>query len=533
MKVSFKSRITFFSLAIFSGVIYMLSQPKFDLYFLAPFFYIPLHVYYRKTGNIWIYFAGGFFSFFFTIHWITHAITYYGGFPYIFAIVPLSLLSAVLGFFFLIFGYVREKLYNFSKLPYSIVDPIVWVSTEYIKTFLFTGFPWALVGYTLWKKELLIQIADMGGVYIISFFVLSISGFICDVYEKLRGSFTGQNKLSNQKLVFSGFFTLLLIFFVVTYGIYRKAQIEKVVEEQSVEIVSVIVQPAIPQDQKWTPEFKERYFRQNIDLTFSALDYPYSNVLVVWPETGLTFYLEHEPKFKEELLDLAKKGFYIISGGLGFSQEGGRYKFYNRAFFINPEGEIFKYDKTHLVMFGEYIPLRGLLEKIPFIRKIIEEVEKVAGDFVPGKILNSMGEGDFRVGVPICFESIFPQISRHFVKDGASVIAVITNDAWFGYSSGPFQHFSVSAIRAVETRRFVLRSANTGISGAFFPTGKVLKQTKLLERTSFLVKIKPMHIQTFYTKYGDLFSVLCLVLSSAMYIFYLYANRRRNRNNMR
>lgn len=504
----------------------MLSQPKFSFYFLSPFFYIPLHVYYRKTGNIFIFLSGGTASFFFTVHWITHAITYYGGFPYAFSLLPLLLLSSVLGAFFILFAYLRRSIRKFLAIPYSVLDPIIWVSTEYLKTFLFTGFPWALVGYSVWQKEILIQIADLGGVYLISFVIVSISGFICDVCEYISDK---RNKL---KTILSFVFSSSVILSTILYGVFRIEQINSLVHKLDSEIPVVVVQPSIPQDEKWTKEFKEKYLQINIDLTFSAIDFPYRNVLAVWPETGLTFYLEKEPELTNRLLDLARKNFYIVAGGLGFSEEMGRYKFYNRAFLI-AQNRIYKYDKTHLVMFGEYIPLRSLLENIPFIKSIIQEVEKVAGDFTPGKKIHSMGDDNIRIGVPICFESIFPTITRRFVRDGAKIIAVITNDAWFGYSSGPFQHFSVSAIRAVETRRFVVRSANTGISGVFSPTGKVLKQTKLLERTSFLVKIKTIDIQTFYVKYGDLFSVLCLALSSILYIFSLYADRFRNRNELR
>lgn len=502
----------------------MLSQPRFNLYFLSPFFYIPLHIYYRETRNPFIFLIGGTASFFFTIHWITHAITYYGGFPYIFSLLPLLLLSFVLGSFFLLFAYLRESIRRILTIPYSVLDPIVWVSTEYVKTFLFTGFPWALVGYSVWQKETLIQIADIGGVYMISFVIISISGFICDLYEYIKSKLWFQT-------IFSFFFCMLFLSFTVLYGVYRKEQINSIIQSQGSEIPVVVVQPSIPQDEKWTWEFKEKYLQVNIDLTFSAIDFPYQTVLAVWPETGLTFYLEREPDLANKVLELARKNFYIVAGGLGVSEKKGKQKFYNRAFLIT-QNRIYKYDKTHLVMFGEYIPLRNFLEKIPFIKSIIEDVEKVAGDFTPGEEVFPIGDDKIKVGVPICFESIFPEISRKFVRDGAKLIAVITNDAWFGYSSGPFQHFSVSAIRAVETRRFVVRSANTGISGAFSPTGKILKQTSLLQRTSFLVKVKLLDIKTFYVKYGDLFSGLCVALSSALYIF-SYVLGIRNRNKLR
>ena len=506
------------SVSLLSGVLYFLSQPKFNIFPFAFLFVLPAHIYWRKTGDIKVFFFSGFFSFFFTVHWITHAITHYGGFPYIFALLPLSLLSAVLGFFVFIFGLARELISKWGRnaIPFSVIDPVIWVATEYIKSFIFTGFPWALVGYSLWEKTTIIQIADITGIYGVSFLVMSGAGLICDVYDFLS------KRKEVKTLALSSIFVSWIFALSAIYGVLRKAEIDDFVRKVPHSLPAVVVQPSIPQDVKWTPELKRRALMTNIKLTFSALDKPYRNVLAVWPETALTFYLNREPELKEELISLAKKGFFIIAGGLGYEENPKR--FYNRAYLITPDGEIFHYDKTHLVIFGEYIPLRWLLEKIPFVKRIIEEVEQVSGDFSPGRVVSSIGDEKLKVAVPICFESIFPSLVRKMVVEGgnssnnstskvADIIAVITNDGWFGLSSGPYQHFSVSAFRAVEMRRFVLRSANTGISGAFSPTGEVMKKTKLLERTSFLVMVKPLKIKTFYMMYGDVFALLCLFLS--------------------
>lgn len=509
----------FFVLAIpISSLSYILSQPKFNMYYLSFIFYLPLHILWRGYGQIKQFLFAGFIAYFVVIHWITHAITHYGGFSYVFSLLPLSLLSLALSAFFLLFGYIRSQINIKLKIPFSLADPIIWVSTEYIKTFLFTGFPWALVGYSLWQKTSLIQTADIGGVYIVSFFIILIQGFLCDTYDRII------NRINSTTLFISFIITFLLSSLYLTYSFIRKTEIEINVASVKDEIPVVVVQPNIPQDIKWTPELKSNYLRKNIELTISAIDYPHKSLFAVWPETALTFILDLETELKNELLDFASKGFYIIAGGIGYSREIKDEKvkeiFYNRAYFITPQKEIYHYDKTHLVIFGEYIPLRSVIEKIPFVRKMIEDVEKVAGDFTPGKEVKPLGK-EIKVGVPICFESIFPQITRKMVKDGADFIAVITNDGWFGYSSGPFQHFSVSVFRAVETRRFLVRSANTGISGVFSPTGKIIYQTKLLEEKSFLTKIKPLQIQSFYVRYGDLFSISCVCILTMLFILSL------------
>ncbi len=520
-------RLTKFPVALISGILYTLSQPKFNVFPFAFLFSLPLHIWWRKEGKnlnvgwfsaISVFFFGGFFAFFFTIHWITHAITYYGGFSYIFALLPLSLLSATLGFFVFIFGLARAKLRELG-IPFAISDPLIWVSTEYIKTFFLTGFPWALVGYSLWKYPDIIQIADITGVYGVSFMIMAVSGALCDIYDVISGR-------EKKKTLYSIIFPILFVLLSLLYG---KVRIEMIKEyEKSVdEIPAVVVQSAIPQDVKWDEEFKEKTFYDNITLTFSAIDSNYKEVLAVWPETAFTFLLEKEERFKDELLGFTKKGFYVVAGGLGYSIENGKIKYRNRAFFITPKMEINHYDKTHLVIFGEYIPLRSTLEKIPFVKKIIEDVEKVAGDFTPGNKVYAMGDEKIKVAVPICFESIFPYLVKDMVHDGANLITVITNDAWFGYSSGPYQHFSVSVFRAVEMRRYILRSANTGVSGAFDPTGKILKETKMFEKTSFLIKVKPLDIKTFYMKYGDIFSVVCCIASFMLIVISLRKEKKK------
>ncbi|MFZ8803270.1 MAG: apolipoprotein N-acyltransferase [Candidatus Calescibacterium sp.] len=519
-----RKNILLISTSLLVGLMYFLSQPRYNIYILAFLFYLPAHIFWRVHKSISPFFWGGFFSFFITIHWITHAITYYGGFPYIFAILPLTLLSLTLAGFFLLFAYIREKTEKLG-LPFSFSDPVIWVAMEFIKSWFLTGFPWALVGYSLWKKTIFIQIADIGGVYAVSFFVITIQGFLCDIIDFILMKEKEEKKKILKRLIFSSSFALFVFAFTLIYGVKRKDEIKKYVDRVKEEIPAVIVQPSIPQDVKWTPDFKIYSLEQNINLSFSAIDFPYSEVILVWPETALTFFFERETELQSKVLELSKKGFFIVAGGIGISEQikNGRINltYYNRAYLVEPDGKYSSYDKTHLVIFGEYIPLRSFLEKIPFIKNLIDRVEKVAGDFEPGKEVRAVGE-KIRLGIPICFESIFPSIVRKMIQDGAKIIAVITNDGWFGYSSGPYQHFSVSALRAVETRRFVLRSANTGISGAFSPTGDLIFQTKLLEKTSFLVKVKPLDIKTFYVKYGDVFSIACLIITSFFVITHFY-----------
>ena len=180
---------------------------------------------------------------------------------------------------------------------------------------------------------------------------------------------------------------------------------------------------------------------------------------------------------------------------------------YNSAYLVSPSGELVgKYDKIHLVPFGEYVPMQHLLF---FIGSLGEGI----GDFKPGKeIFNfSLPQGEF--GVLICFEIIFPDLCRRFVKEGANFLVTITNDAWFGRTSAPYQHFSMATFRAVENRVFVARAANTGITGFIDPTGKILKEGRIFTQEAMTGTIRLSDLRTFYTLYGNIFAWVCSALS--------------------
>ena len=177
-----------------------------------------------------------------------------------------------------------------------------------------------------------------------------------------------------------------------------------------------------------------------------------------------------------------------------------------------------KYDKVHLVPYGEYVPLKRFF---PFLGKLVEAV----GDFRPGKegqVLSLNGE---KVGILICFEIIFPELSRLMVKNGAQLLVNITNDAWFGTSSAPYQHLSMGVLRAVENHRAVARAANTGISAFVDPVGRILDKTPLFEEAVRIRSLPVMDQETFYTHYGDLFAIGCVLISMVACIKSVWGRR--------
>ena len=205
----------------------------------------------------------------------------------------------------------------------------------------------------------------------------------------------------------------------------------------------------------------------------------------------------------------------MLIGSPFFSQHNGTIRNYNSAFLLSPLRKVLdRYDKIHLVPYGEYIPLRRFF---PFINKMVVGI----GDFYPGEVrtLFTLPEGLF--SVLICYEIIFPDLTRKFVKDGAQFLVNITNDAWFGNTSAPHQHLSMAMVRAIENRRFIARAANTGISAIIDATGNLQSSSKLFTEQLLTGTIRPLSVQTFYTQFGDVFAYLSILFSFFLITFAL------------
>jgi apolipoprotein N-acyltransferase len=245
----------------------------------------------------------------------------------------------------------------------------------------------------------------------------------------------------------------------------------------------------------------------------------------VWPETAAPFFFQDTNKMQSEILDVARiSENWLLFGSPSYQRDcdgdAACLSFLNSAFLLSPQGKILgRYDKVHLVPYGEYVPLRKMF---PFINKLVIGV----GDFRSGEGYNPLTMNDHKLGVLICYEGIFPEASRAYKKKGADLLVNITNDAWFGSTSAPYQHLSMTVFRAVENRLYIVRSANTGISAIIDPTGRIVAQTELFERTALRDAIKFINNKTFYSVYGDVFVLICMTtLVCCIIISFL---RRRN-----
>ena len=283
-----------------------------------------------------------------------------------------------------------------------------------------------------------------------------------------------------------------------------------------------VVQGNIEQDKKWDPAYQADTIAVYRTLTRDALkDGP---ALIIWPETATPFYFTGDNpadrKLTSDLKEFAKtSNTPLLFGSPTYElRPNRRVALRNSAFLLSNKGDVDKvYHKHHLVPFGEYVPLKRILF---FIEKMVQAI----GDFESGNDFTVMtipvaDSRSVEVSTVICYEIIFPDLVRRFVDNGARIITTITNDAWFGNTAAPYQHFSMAVFRAVENRVPIARAANTGISGFIDAQGNILAVSSLFTEAVMTGRLSPGTTRTFYTRHGDLFSYACLLFSVAILLF--------------
>lgn len=520
LKIKFNQ---FYVPALLSGLFLVLSFPKIDLYLFAWIALIPLLVFLYDKDKKTAFKAGllfGIVYFFGTTYWIYHALNKFGSIPLAPSILIVLLLSLYLSLYTALFSVLYSSYIRKSKLPVMFVAPVFWTVLEFLRSYAFTGFPWSSLGYSQYKFLSFIQAADVIGVYGISFLIVAFNGAVADLL--LRKQRKTERPLYSLVPTVSGFLILTIVLITTfSYGLYRLYQ-----ERDGSVIKAAIVQGNIEQDKKWEPFYQREVIGTYKELSTAAS--AFKPDIIVWPETSVPFYFGKDRELTELLTDF-QKGLdsYLLFGSVLFKEqktENRRQKtdkkrshkpeigYTNSAVLLDNNGNIsYIYDKIHLVPFGEYVPLRTLLF---FVEKLAFGI----GDYMPGEdyIKAATPFGSF--GALICYEIIFPGLVRKFfIRDGDFIIT-ITNDAWFGKTHGPYQHFSMAVFRAIENRKPVIRAANTGISGFIDSNGRILKTTDLFKRTFLVREIKTDITRTFYTRYGDIFSYICIVCSVLLLI---------------
>lgn len=502
-------------LAVISGAMLALSFPKAGLSFLAWFAFVPLLLACgkkdaRKAAKLG--FVTGVTAFAGILYWINIVVTTYGKLPLAVSVcVYMILVIYLAAFFWAVFFLMRRG--EEKGIPAVFSFPFLWVGLEYVRSFLLTGFPWASLGYSQHEILPLIQVADITGVYGVSF-LIAMANLI--VYLFLKG-FSRKNEGEAYPRRAAAAF-LLLLFIVLAYGFHGMGR-----QSSGTRLTVSLIQGNIDQGIKWDPAFLEATLTIYERLTRQAA--AGGTDLVVWPESAAPFFFQEGGVPSSRITSLAA---YVKSpvvfGSPAYEDGGGRRRYLNSAYLVSPEGSVIgRSDKMHLVPFGEYVPFAKLL---PFVNKLVVGV----GDFSPGESIVPLDPGKGKIGVLVCFEGIFPELSRRYVRSGARVLVNITNDAWYGRSSAPYQHLSMSVFRAVENRVPLLRAANTGITAIIDENGRITSATRLFEEAFLNGEIRTGTAGTIYTRFGDFFAVICLIVSTAVAISgFLKTPLRRSR----
>jgi apolipoprotein N-acyltransferase len=485
-------------LSFLSSVLLILSFPTFDLEFLAWFAFVPLlYAIHGKTPfhAFTLGFLTGFISYLGIIYWIIVAVHTYGNISLLVSAFILLLLVGYLSLFTGVFGLLTRVVPLSSGIQTILFLPILWTALEYLRSFLLTGFPWAYLGYSQYLNLPFIQMADLTGPYGPSFVILLVNTTLFWILRQwIDKTFPVREVV----------FTLLVLLSATIYGYVKMGMTDQqMLQQPSLKVA--LIQGNIDQSIKWDESFQketlEIYQRLSLKATQQHPD------LIIWPETATPFFFQQAREYQPMVLDIPNKtNAFLLFGSPSFKVEGGKVNYYNSAYLASPAKEIVgRYDKIHLVPYGEYVPFGEILP--------LGSLGEGIGNFKSGKVIYNFSIPQGKFGVLICFEIIFPDLCRRFVKNGANFLVTITNDAWFGRTSAPYQHFSIAVFRAVENRVFVARAANTGISGLIDPTGKIIKRSKIFVEEAMNGTIRLSKKKTIYTRYGDVFAWACSGLS--------------------
>ncbi len=511
------------ALAVASGLALGLAFPKFDLNLLAWAALVPLlyAVQGQRLRAVFGYsLLQGLVFYVLSLYWAVIPLHTFADAPLWMAVGPMLLLAAVEALFIgaTMVGavFVTRRL----ALPLVLTLPIIWTAVEWLRSFFPIGFPWNLVGYAAYRNLGLIQFAEITGVYGVSALIILFNAVSYTVIAEPAAA----NRLKIRSLS-------ILTAAMVAATVFSGLRIDQLKHERyDGRLKIAMVQGNIPQSIKWNPNFRPASFKVYTDQTMhAAAEHP---DLIVWPEAAAAFYFQPEDRYpamlasdaeyRAKLLQLARQAHTPILFGAPALRFGpGQIDSFNRAYLVSADGKIVDYyDKIDLAPFAEYVPARQFFGF--FVHKVVVGL----GEFVPGQRQTLFDVKGARLAVLICYEGIFPDLSRRAVDHGADLLLNITNDAWYGNSSAPYQLLAMSAMRSVETHTPMVRVANTGISAVIEPDGNITARTELFTRGTEIRTVPWRRGRTIYSIVGDLFAEICFGLSIVGLLLAMISPRR-------
>jgi apolipoprotein N-acyltransferase len=442
-----------------------------------------------------------------TCYWIYSVMHQYGGVNTPAGIGILILFCLYLAIYHGVFGLLVSLLVGSSPftLRALLLSPLVWVAVELARTRI-TGFPWGLLGTIQVDNIPLARIASVTGVYGLSFEIMLVNA-------ALAAAFLVPREKRKRLLLATGIAALVL-------------QAGSLVPTPAIPTThnAVLVQAnvAILDGSDWTKEYFSDTLRDLSAISLETQNEPHPD-LIVWPESPAPFY-NSDPLFRDAVSNVARQSnAWLLTGSIGIRNAGATpdqtTEVYNSASLVNPIGDwVSRYDKVHLVPFGEYVPFKRVFS---FAGGLTKEV----GDFSRGTSRVPLDAGGTKLGTFICYESIFPDEIRQFANNGAQVLVNISNDGWYGDSGAYAQHLKQSRMRAVENNRWLLLDTNTGLTAAIDPNGRIVASAPRKTRTALHAPYALTSATTFYTRHGDWFAYLCAIISVVVLSMRLFVRK--------
>jgi apolipoprotein N-acyltransferase len=447
-----------------------------------------------------------------TCYWIYSVMHQYGGVNTPAGIGILILFCLYLAIYHGVFGLLVSLIAGSSpfNLRALLLSPVLWVAVEFARTRI-TGFPWGLLGTTQVDNIPLSRVASVTGVYGLSFEIMLVNAAFaaaCLVQQE-----KAQREKRNRLLLAS-----LIAALILQAGSLVPAP--TLPTDQS----AVLVQANVPilEGSDWTKQYFNDTLRDLAEISLDSHGAPRPD-LIVWPESPAPFY-NSDPLFRDAVSNVARQSnAWLLTGSIGIRNASATpdrtTEMYNSASLVSPNGDwVSRYDKIHLVPFGEYVPFKQIFS---FAGGLTKEV----GDFSRGTSRMPLDAGGTKLGVFICYESIFPDDIRQFANNGAHVLVNISNDGWYGDSGAYAQHLKQSRMRAVENNRWLLLDTNTGLTAAIDPNGRIVASAPRKTRTALRVPYALSSATTFYTRRGDWFAYLCAIISVAALFMRLFLRK--------
>ncbi len=425
-----------------------------------------------------------------TIYWTREVVQQFGGLPMPLAMFAMFLLALYMALYAGAATAATALLVSRVGTRGLALLPAAWVAGEYARGWAFGGFPWTPIGSSQATVLPIAQAASVGGVYGLSLLVVAINVLVALVLV---------GRARERMLAAVG--AVVLVGGIWAWGAARIA--DGRLTSAGTPLTVGLVQGNIEQTAKWDPRLADAILADHVTLTREAVSR--GAAFVLWPESSTPFMLEEDPA-GQTVHALARELRVPLLVG---SDEVKRLplRLYNAAHLIGPTGATDAvYRKMHLVPFGEFIPLKGV---ISFVSPLVESF----AEFVPGTETVLLPVGGHLASTSICYEVVYPELVRDAVLKGSELLTTITNDAWYGRTSAPFQHWELASLRAIEHGRYLARAANTGISGVIDPYGRVTARSELFVRTAIVTDVRLLTERTLYTRFGDVAAWAALAIT--------------------